>query len=104
MIVAEGTPDDLKRAIEGDVIALGIDDHERVLRLVRAEPYVREANDSDADGLVRLYVDDGAQAMPQLLRMLDGAALTAQTISLTRPSLDSVFLRKTGRSLRDHAA
>jgi ABC-2 type transport system ATP-binding protein len=103
-IVAEGTPIDLKRAIAGDVITLGIGDHERVLTLVRTEPYVREASDSDEDGLVRLYVDEGDRALPQLLRLLDGAGLSPQTIALSRPSLDDVFLRKTGRSLRETAA
>jgi len=104
MIVAEGTPIDLKRAIAGDVITLGIADHERVLTLVRTEAYVREASDSDEDGLVRLYVDEGDRALPQLLRLLDGAGLSPQTIALSRPSLDDVFLRKTGRSLRETAA
>ena len=103
-IVAEGTPIELKRAIAGDVVTLGIGDHERVLSLVRAEAYVREANDQDEDGLVRLYVDDGDRALPQLLRLLDGAGLSPQTIALSRPSLDDVFLRKTGRSLRETAA
>ncbi len=103
-IVAEGTPIELKRAIAGDVVTLGIGEHERVLSLARAESYVREANDQDEDGLVRLYVDDGDRALPQLLRLLDGAGLSPQTISLSRPSLDDVFLRKTGRSLRETAA
>ena len=103
-IVAEGTPDELKKAIAGDVITLGIGDHERVLGLVRADPYVREANDSDEDGLVRLYVDEGDRALPQLLRLLDDAGLPPHTIALSRPSLDDVFLRKTGRSLRETAA
>jgi ABC-2 type transport system ATP-binding protein len=103
-IVAEGTPIDLKRAIAGDVITLGIADHERVLTLVRTESYVREASDSEEDGLVRLYVDEGDRALPQLLRLLDGAGLAPQTIALSRPSLDDVFLRQTGRSLRETAA
>ena len=67
-------------------------------------PYVREASDTDEDGLVRLYVDEGDRALPQLLRLLDGAGLSPQTIALSRPSLDDVFLRKTGRSLRETAA
>jgi ABC-2 type transport system ATP-binding protein len=103
-IVAEGTPAELKKAIAGDVITLGIAEHDRVLALVRAEPYVREANDQDEDGLVRLYVDEGDRALPQLLRLLDDAGLPPQTIALSRPSLDDVFLRKTGRSLRETAA
>lgn len=56
------------------------------------------------EGLVRLYVDRGELAMPQLLRILDGEGLTADSISIHRPSLDDVFLRQTGRSLRDEAA
>ncbi len=103
-IVAEGTPDELKKAIAGDVITLGIGDHERVLELARSQPYVREAEDHDEDGLVRLYVDDGDRALPQILRLLDDAGLPPQTIALSRPSLDDVFLRKTGRSLRETAA
>ena len=53
---------------------------------------------------MRLYVDRGETAMPAILRLLDGAGLELQTIALPRPSLDDVFLRKTGRSLREEAA
>jgi ABC-2 type transport system ATP-binding protein len=49
-------------------------------------------------------VDQGEVAMPAILRLLDGAGLTLQTIGLHRPSLDDVFLRKTGRSLRETPA
>ena len=35
---------------------------------------------------------------------MDGEGLTTQSISLHRPSLDDVFLRQTGRSLRDEPA
>ena len=87
----------------GDVITLGIEgDHERVLDLVRAEPFVREA--SVEDELIRLYVDQGDSAVPKLIRLLDGADLRANTLTLARPSLDDVFLRQTGRSLREEPA
>jgi ABC-2 type transport system ATP-binding protein len=49
-------------------------------------------------------VDQGEVSMPAILRLLDGAGLTLQTIGLHRPSLDDVFLRQTGRSLRETAA
>jgi ABC-2 type transport system ATP-binding protein len=103
VIVAEGTADELKRQVAGDVITLGVDgDHERVLDLVRTEPFVREA--SVEDDLIRLYVDQGDSAVPQLIRLLDGADLRARTLTLARPSLDDVFLRQTGRSLREEPA
>ena len=40
----------------------------------------------------------------QLLRALDKAGLATRTIAMSRPSLDDVFLRKTGRSLREDKA
>ncbi len=102
-IVAEGTADELKRQVAGDVITLGVDGAvEHVLAAVRSQPFVREA--SGDDQLVRLYVDQGDVAVPQILRILDGAGLAARTITLARPSLDDVFLRQTGRSLREEPA
>ena len=102
-IVAEGTADELKQQVAGDVVTLGVaGDPERVLAAVREQPYVREATADD--GEIRLYVDKGDTAVPQLLRVLDAAGLAPRTISMSRPSLDDVFLRQTGRSLRDTAA
>jgi ABC-2 type transport system ATP-binding protein len=103
-IVAEGTSDDLKRRVAGDVVTLGVDGaRDRVLRLVADLPFVREAGHED-DGLLRLYVDRGEVALPHLLRLLDGAGFAPTSIALHRPSLDDVFLRQTGRSLREEPA
>jgi ABC-2 type transport system ATP-binding protein len=41
--------------------------------------------------------------MPQIIRLLDGAGVALSTLSLHRPSLDDVFFRQTGRSLRETA-
>ena len=102
-IVAEGTADELKRQVAGDVVTLGVNGAtERVLETVRLQPFVREA--TGEEGFVRLYVDRGETAVPLLLRVLDGAGLEAASITLHRPSLDDVFLLQTGRSLRDEAA
>jgi ABC-2 type transport system ATP-binding protein len=102
-IVAEGTPDELKRQIAGDVVTIGVQGDQGVaLELLQAQSFVREAGSED--GTLRLYVDRGEVAMPAILRVLDGAGLELRTISLTRPSLDDVFLRQTGRSLREQAA
>ena len=102
-IVAEGTPEELKRAVAGDVVTLTVaGDQERALELIKAQPFVREARLDE--GSVLLYVDRGEEAMPAILRLLDGAGLHLETIGLHRPSLDDVFLRQTGRSLRETAA
>jgi len=102
-IVAEGTATELKRAIAGDVVTIGVNGSgELVARLMEQQPFVREAG--VVDGMVRVYVDDGEASLPLVLRLLDGAGLAPQALSLHRPSLDDVFLRQTGRSLRDEAA
>jgi ABC-2 type transport system ATP-binding protein len=99
-IVAEDTPDALKREVAGDVVTVGMNGAApKAAELLDAQPYVRQLEQNE-DGL-RLYVDAGAVAIPQILRTLDGAGLALGSIELHRPSLDDVFLTKTGRSLRE---
>jgi ABC-2 type transport system ATP-binding protein len=102
-IVAVGTPEELKRQVAGDVVVVGVEgDNQAALKLLESKTFVREANIEGDD--IRLYVDRGETAMPLILRELDGAGITLTTLALSRPSLDDVFLRQTGRSLRDAAA
>jgi ABC-2 type transport system ATP-binding protein len=103
-IVAEGTPEELKRAIAGDVVtfSVGGDQQQQALDIVKDQDFVREARLEN--GSVHLYVDRGEVAMPAILRLLDAAHLQLTTVELHRPSLDDVFLRQTGRSLREAAA
>jgi ABC-2 type transport system ATP-binding protein len=46
-------------------------------------------------------VEQGEEALPGLLRTLDAAGISMESIQLARPTLDDVFLTVTGRSLRD---
>jgi ABC-2 type transport system ATP-binding protein len=100
-IVAEGTPAELKREISGDVVTVVVaEDAERAAELLGKEAFangveVREDNE------LRLNVDAGESAIPQIMRTLEGAGIKLETIELHRPTLDDVFLTKTGRSLRD---
>jgi ABC-2 type transport system ATP-binding protein len=101
-IVAEGTPNDLKKAIQGDSILLGFAD-ERFLdegrRVLANESYIRQS--LVMDGRLHLYVEHGEQSLPIIIRLLDAQQVPVSTIEFARPSLDDVFLQKTGRSLRD---
>ncbi|MGK5738330.1 ATP-binding cassette domain-containing protein [Micromonospora sp. URMC 103] len=101
-VVAEGTPADLKREISGDVVQVGLDigTTPQAAKALDGEAYVKKLETADEGGL-RLYVDEGATAIPQILRRLDHAGLALSSIELHRPSLDDVFLTKTGRSLRE---
>jgi ABC-2 type transport system ATP-binding protein len=101
--VAVGTPDELKRRVSGDVVTLRVNGQAESARALLGElPIVREV--TGADGELRLTVERGEEALPQLLRVLDGAGITMSAISLSRPTLDDVFLTMTGRSLRDDSS
>ncbi|MET7862153.1 ATP-binding cassette domain-containing protein [Micromonospora taraxaci] len=101
-VVAEGTPAALKREISGDVVLVGLDltATPQAAKALDGELFVNKLETVDEGGL-RLYVDEGATAIPQVLRRLDHAGLELRSIELHRPSLDDVFLTKTGRSLRE---
>jgi ABC-2 type transport system ATP-binding protein len=121
-IVASGTPADLKRSISGDVVLVGVQSVAAASAAPAASgsaasaPVTSPAVAAAAEALdavpvvnklethedsVRLYVDDGATAIPLILRALDAASVQTGSIELHRPSLDDVFLTKTGRSLRE---
>ena len=75
VIAAEGTPDELKRRISGDVVTLRVagGDHgtDAARKLLADQAVVREV--SAADGALKLTVERGEQALPALLRVLDAA-------------------------------
>ena len=101
-IVAEGTPRELKRQVVGDSVVLGLVDDglvEKARTLLRTAPFIREIGVED--GRLRLYIQDGSAALPELLRLLDREQIALKSVSLSEPTLDDVFLRYTGRLLRD---
>jgi ABC-2 type transport system ATP-binding protein len=105
-IVVEGTPRDLKRQVAGESVVLSIREAdgavERALALLGAQEYAREIT-VEGDQ-VRLYVEDGGAALPVILRLLDAEGIGIRSMNLSEPTLDDVFLRQTGRSLRDTGA
>ncbi|HEY0167503.1 MAG TPA: ATP-binding cassette domain-containing protein [Jatrophihabitans sp.] len=110
LIVAEGTPAALKREISGDVVVLdmaasdtaGVVDpnvvHEAE-KLLLEEPYVTSSE--VVEGTVRLYVESSATAIPNIMRTLLDKGIEPGAVEARRPSLDDVFLAKTGRLLTD---
>ena len=72
-IVAEGTPDELKREVSGDVVTVGLNGATPKAAEAARHRGVRAASWRPMDDGVRLYVDEGATAIPLILRTLDGA-------------------------------
>jgi len=103
-IVAEGTPIQLKQQIVGDVLTLRLEERsdvtlQRAQELLRTCPFVRDIK-GEQDRL-QVYVEQGEESLMKILRLLEEAQIGVTSVALARPSLDDVFLRQTGRSLRD---
>jgi ABC-2 type transport system ATP-binding protein len=96
-IVALGTPHELKAMVGGDVVTIA------TASAQDAADQVRHAFDvpvSVVDGEVRVEVDDSAAFMPLLFTEL---RVPVQAVSTRRPSLDDVFLKLTGKAIREEA-
>src|ERR1700754_275586 len=101
-LVADGTPAALKGEISHDVITVGLNGATtEAAAVLDTAVFVARMEKLDTGEGLRLFVDDGATAMPQVLRELERNGVTLKSIELHRPSLDDVFLTKTGRSLRE---
>jgi ABC-2 type transport system ATP-binding protein len=46
-----------------------------------------------------MFVDNGTQAVAQVIRILDGAGIEMAQVAVSHPSLDEVFLKATGSRL-----
>jgi ABC-2 type transport system ATP-binding protein len=103
-IVALGRPAELKKQIAGDIVTLGYDSEAEVgaaSTLLEDTRIVLERQ--RAGPSLHLYVDQGDAALPELLRILAEGRRPPKTVHLSRPSLDDVFLKLTGRSLSESA-
>ena len=101
-IIITGTPEELKSSVGGDTIVFTFASEETAHK---AEAFLKEKVDASRihtiETAVHLTVKDGERMMPDLLRLMDANNLQAQGVTLSRPSLDDVFLKYTGRSLRE---
>lgn len=99
-IVKIGTPADLKASIGGDVIVVGVVEKEPDISAKIAElKLVKDVKKSDNQ--YRVKAENGEEASIQLIDMIRSSGLHVTKISLTKPTLDEVYLEYTGRSLRD---
>jgi ABC-2 type transport system ATP-binding protein len=99
-VVAEGTPDGLKRELRGDAVTVELADG----RAAGAEAVVRalaEVHEAKLDGRVlRTRVENGGAAVPGIVSALEGRGIAIASVTMARPSLDDVYLHFTGRDFR----
>jgi len=110
LIVAEGTPSNLKRDFSGDVVIVDLAASDiagapepavmlEASKILTEQPCVQSCETIETT--LRLYVDSAATAVPQVMRALSAKGIEPGAIETRRPSLDDVFLAKTGRTLAE---
>jgi oleandomycin transport system ATP-binding protein len=94
-VIAEGTPDQLKRQAGGQVLEVRPMDTEDEGAVAKLVAEVVNATPEITEGLISVPVTDPA-VMPVVVRRLDDAGLAVGELALRRPSLDEVFFSLTG--------
>ena len=97
-VVAQGTPEELKRELRGDAIHVDLD-REYNGRVTSALTPLDAVRDVTVDGRVlRARADDGGRAVPLVLQALESHGVGVASVRVARPSLDDVYLKYTGRT------
>ena len=104
LVIAQGTADELKSRVGGDVLEFTVPDRGRLADAVSAVASVGES-EPHADketGVVTVGVGGrGSDALVDAVRGLDAAAVQTKGLGLRRPSLDDVFLALTGHAAEE---
>lgn len=99
-IVKMGPPDELKRDLGGDIITLEIQAGDvEVANLIEEIPSVKEVKKQD--NTYRIKVEDGEKTAPMIIEAIRNKGYAVTRLSLTKPTLDEVYLEYTGKSMRD---
>ena len=96
------SPENLKNAMGNEVISIILDEnkiHDSFLPKLKEIKFVKNITEDGAK--LTLFVSNGTQVIPKIFQISSELDIKIITISLTRPTLDDVFLSYTGHEIRD---
>lgn len=103
-IVVAGSPTELKRMVEGDRITVEVENGNGGLTSDACEKIAGSVEGVvkvlPKDNFLLLYADDGSKTVPKIVRALDDMGISMASVSVSSPSLDDVFLQRTGKTIR----
>ncbi|HEU4324905.1 MAG TPA: ATP-binding cassette domain-containing protein [Roseiflexaceae bacterium] len=100
--VAEGSCKALVADMGADVIRIvGSGDDSHFLERLRALPFVDQIHRSEYDRVIQVGVDSGNRRVAEIVAQASGNGYAIEDIAIARPTLGDVFLKYTGRALRD---
>jgi ABC-2 type transport system ATP-binding protein len=98
-IVVVGTPEELKHSLGGDIITLSIKEDPDVTEVIRSVENVKDVKKEN--GSYRITAQIGEVTAPLIIEALREKGHTVTKLMLTEPTLNEVYLKYTGRSMRD---
>ncbi|MCW6159503.1 MAG: ATP-binding cassette domain-containing protein [Candidatus Micrarchaeales archaeon] len=99
-IVALDTPNSLKEKMGGDVIAVRIKgDAKASAKIFRRAKWIKSV--SAHESLIEFTVEDGEKRIPEIVLLARNLGITVISVDLRKPSLEDVFIKYTGKSIRE---
>jgi ABC-2 type transport system ATP-binding protein len=99
-LVVQGTPRELIEQMGADTVhVVGDGDREGFAEKVRSLPFVQTVNVGRT--VIQIGVDSGSRRLVEIISQADSSGFTVADISVAKPTLGDVFLKFTGRRLRD---
>ena len=98
-IVVVGTPTELKDSLGGDIITLSIKEDVDISGLIKKITHVKEVKEENGSYIIKSEV--GELTAPLIIEALRKEHHVVTRLSLTKPTLNEVYLQYTGKSMRD---
>jgi ABC-2 type transport system ATP-binding protein len=99
-LVVEGSPRELVTGMGADVIRIrGVGERGALVEALGEMPFVQAIN--QGDGLIQVGVDEGNRRLPEIVGCANQTGFRVEFIAVASPTLADVFLKHTGRALRD---
>ncbi len=97
-IIAQGSPEQLKKLVGGDVIYLRTKDNKKAVDGIKN---LLNIDAEEKNGEIFISVSKGDACIPKLIGTLEDSVLS---VRLQRPTLNDVFLKLTGKAIRQEVA
>ncbi len=98
VIKALDTPENLKNALEGDIITIKTPNPRFLVTRLSEKRLILKSNESA--GLLNITVKNGEMLIPKIVEIASEAGVSIESIALQKPTLNDVFLHYTGREIR----
>jgi len=96
------TPENMKNALGNEIISLVVDgsnNHNSFLEELKKIEFIKKINEDDLK--LTLFTSNGTEVIPKIFQISSKLDIKINSISLTQPTLDDVFISYTGHEIRD---